>query len=45
MTENPATVDETASGDHDAEATAAIDPRLLELLVCPLTKQDRKSVV
>jgi len=39
MTENPATVDETASGDHDAEATAAIDPRLLELLVCPLTKQ------
>lgn len=52
MTENPATSDDTTTGDattgaHGAEgASDAIDPRLLELLVCPLTKQvlryDRK---
>ena len=40
MTEDPATPDTTATGAHVAdEATDAIDPRLLELLVCPLTKQ------
>jgi uncharacterized protein YbaR (Trm112 family) len=40
MTEEPSTQDETAAGAHRVdEASDAIDPRLLELLVCPLTKQ------
>jgi hypothetical protein len=40
MTEEPATADATTTGAHAAdEEGEAIDPRLLELLVCPLTKQ------
>jgi uncharacterized protein YbaR (Trm112 family) len=40
MTENPDLSEKTAIGAHRLEeATDAIDPRLLELLVCPLTKQ------
>ncbi len=40
MTRDPATADASATGARTPdEATDAIDPRLLELLVCPLTKQ------
>jgi len=40
MTREPPTDDDTESGAHPPdEAGDAIDPRLLELLVCPLTKQ------
>jgi len=40
MTRKPPTDDDTGSGAHPPdEAGDAIDPRLLELLVCPLTKQ------
>jgi hypothetical protein len=40
MTDEPARPDQTTTGAAAAEGTSdAIDPRLLELLVCPLTKQ------
>ncbi|MFP4125471.1 MAG: Trm112 family protein [Alphaproteobacteria bacterium] len=47
MTDNAQSSDDTTTGARGAEgASDAIDPRLLELLVCPLTKQvlryDRK---
>jgi hypothetical protein len=40
MTREPPLDDDTPAGAHPPdEADDAIDPRLLELLVCPLTKQ------
>ena len=43
MTREPPTDDDTSAGAHTGDGAdgsgEAIDPRLLELLVCPLTKQ------
>ena len=39
MTNEPASTDATAGGAEEEVGGEPIDPRLLELLVCPLTKQ------
>jgi uncharacterized protein YbaR (Trm112 family) len=36
--DNDAMSDSANTPDHDSTGTAGIDPRLLEILVCPLTK-------
>lgn len=39
MTDDSASIDATSGGAEDEGGGEAVDPRLLELLVCPLTKQ------
>jgi hypothetical protein len=39
MTDEPASTDATAGDAEEGAGGEPIDPRLLELLVCPLTKQ------
>ncbi|MGV6872911.1 Trm112 family protein [Pseudochelatococcus sp. B33] len=38
MSDQNAATPETSNGGAGADRTATIDPKLLELLVCPLTK-------